>query len=272
MVRKLVSNPLTIIGGAIVLALLVLAIFAPLITHISPTDVNPIDKLQAPSAQHLFGTDEVGRDIFSRVVYGAQISLKISVLVVAIAFPLGTLLGAIAGFAGGAVDQFIMRTTDIFLAFPGIILAMAIAAALGPSIENVLIALSATWWPWYTRIVRASVMPLKQKEFIDSARSLGAGPIRMLFRDILPNAIGPAGVQASLDLGNVILSAAALSFIGLGAQPPSPEWGAMLASSREILREAWWSATFPGIAILITVLGFNLLGDGLRDAFDPRQR
>jgi len=272
MVRRLFSNPLTIIGSIFLLALLVMAIFAPEIAPYNPIMPNPIDKLLPPSGQHLFGTDEVGRDIFSRVVYGARISLKVSVLVVIIAFPVGTLLGAIAGFFGGWIDQTIMRITDIFLAFPGIILAMAIAAALGPSITNVLLALSATWWPWYTRIVRSSVLPLKEIEFVESARALGASRVRILFRDILPNAIAPAGVQASLDLGNVILSAAALSFIGLGAQPPSPEWGAMLASSREILRDAWWSATFPGIAILITVLGFNLFGDGLRDVLDPRQR
>lgn len=272
MLKKIVQNPLTVIGALFVLLLLVLAVFAHNIAPYSPIAVNPLNKLQPPSAAHLFGTDEVGRDIFSRVVYGAQISLKISILVVIIAFPVGTILGAIAGYFGGVVDQFIMRVTDIFLAFPGIILAMAIAAALGPSIQNVLIALSATWWPWYTRIVRSTVMPLKRIEFVESARALGASPMRILFRDILPNAIAPAGVQASLDLGNVILSAAALSFIGLGAQPPSPEWGAMLASSREILRDAWWSATFPGIAILVTVLGFNLFGDGLRDVLDPRQR
>lgn len=272
MLKRLVSSPLTALGFAIIALLFLLAIFAPLIAPYDPTDVNPAFKLRPPSGAHWFGTDEVGRDVFSRIIYGARISLKVGILVVAISFPLGSILGAIAGYFGGITDQIIMRTTDVFLSFPGIILAMSIAAALGPSIENVLLALSIVWWPWYTRIVRASVLPLRNTEFVEASRSLGANPLRILFRDILPNAIAPASVQASLDLGFVILSAAGLSFIGLGAQPPSPEWGAMLASSRQILREAWWAATFPGLSILITVLGFNLFGDGLRDVLDPQQR
>lgn len=272
MIRRITSSPLTVLGLVIVLILLITAAFAPLIATYNPTGVNLLDKLQQPSAAHWFGTDEVGRDIFSRVVYGSRISLKIGLLVVLIAFPVGTILGAIAGYAGGLTDQIIMRLTDIFLSFPGIILAMSIAAALGPSIENVLLALAITWWPWYTRIVRSSVLSLKNSEFIEASRALGTNPLRILIKEIIPNAIAPASIQASLDLGFVILSAAGLSFIGLGAQPPSPEWGAMLSSSREILREAWWAATFPGIAIFITVLGFNLLGDGLRDVLDPKQR
>lgn len=272
MIRRIVSSPLTLVGFIIVFLLLIAAVFAPFIATHSPTEVNLLNKLKGPSAEHWFGTDEVGRDIFSRIIFGARISLKIGLLVVAIAFPVGTILGAIAGYVGGRVDQVIMRLTDIFLSFPGIILAMSIAAALGPSIENVLLALAITWWPWYTRIVRSSVLSIKNSEFIESSRALGANPIRILVKDIIPNSIAPASIQASLDLGFVILAAAGLSFIGLGAQPPSPEWGAMLSSSREILRDAWWAATFPGIAILITVLGFNLLGDGLRDVLDPKQR
>ncbi|WP_370512395.1 nickel transporter permease [Planomicrobium sp. CPCC 101110] len=272
LVRRITSSPLTLLGLIIVLIILVTAAFAPVIATHSPTEVDLLSKLEAPSAEHYFGTDEVGRDIFSRIVYGTRISLRIGLLVVAISFPIGTILGAIAGYIGGRVDQFIMRITDIFLSFPGIILAMSIAAALGPSIENVMLALAATWWPWYTRIVRSSVLSIKHSEYIEANRALGANPFRILFKEIVPNAMAPATIQASLDLGFVILSAAGLSFIGLGAQPPSPEWGAMLSNSREILREAWWAATFPGMAILFTVLGFNLLGDGLNDLLDPKQR
>ncbi|TLS36262.1 nickel transporter permease [Pseudalkalibacillus caeni] len=272
MVRRMINSPLTILGLVLVLLIIITAIFAPVIATHNPTEVNLLSKLEGPSGEHFFGTDEVGRDIFSRIVYGTRISLKIGLLVVLISFPIGTILGAIAGYIGGRIDQIIMRATDIFLSFPGIILAMSIAAALGPSIENVLLALAATWWPWYTRIVRSSVLSLKNSEFIEASRALGANPFRILFKEVIPNAIAPASIQASLDLGFVILAAAGLSFIGLGAQPPSPEWGAMLSSSREIIRDAWWAATFPGIAILITVLGFNLMGDGLRDVLDPKQR
>ncbi|WP_078547766.1 nickel transporter permease [Litchfieldia alkalitelluris] len=272
MVRRILSSPLTVLGFVLVLFIVFMALFAPLIAPHDPLEVNIANKLQPPSGEHFFGTDEVGRDIFSRIIFGARISLKVGLLVVILSFPLGTLLGAIAGYFGGMIDQFIMRTTDIFLSFPGIILAMSIAAALGPSIENVLMALAFVWWPWYTRIVRSSVLSIKNSEFIESAKALGANPFRILFKEVLPNSIAPASIQASLDLGFVILAAAGLSFIGLGAQPPSPEWGAMLSSSRETLREAWWAATFPGLAILFTVLGFNLLGDGLRDILDPKQR
>ncbi|KAA0549868.1 ABC transporter permease [Bacillus sp. BGMRC 2118] len=272
MIRRIVSSPLTVFGFVVVLILLIFAAFAPWIAPHDPLEVDIVNKLQPPSSEHIFGTDEVGRDIFSRVIFGTRISLKIGLLVVVLSFPFGTIVGAIAGYFGGWIDTVIMRTTDIFLSFPGIILAMSIAAALGPSIENVLLALAVVWWPWYTRIVRSSVLSIKNSEFIESARALGASKFRILFKEILPNSIAPASIQASLDLGFVILSAAGLSFIGLGAQPPSPEWGAMLSSSREILREAWWAATFPGLAILVTVLGFNLLGDGLRDILDPKQR
>ncbi|MCJ1909950.1 nickel transporter permease [Planococcus ruber] len=272
LVRRILRSPLSVVGIVLVLIILLTALFAPLIATHSPTEVDLLSKLEAPSAEHYFGTDEVGRDIFSRIVYGTRISLRIGLLVVLISFPIGTILGAVAGYIGGRVDQVIMRITDVFLSFPGIILAMSIAAALGPSIENVMLALAATWWPWYTRIVRSSVLSIKNSEFIEASRALGANPFRILFKEVIPNAIAPATIQASLDLGFVILSAAGLSFIGLGAQPPSPEWGAMLSNSREILRDAWWAATFPGVAILLTVLGFNLLGDGLNDLLDPKQR
>jgi len=214
----------------------------------------------------------MGRDVLSRVVYGARISLRIGLIVVIIAFPFGSILGAIAGFYGGRLDELIMRITDVFLCIPGLILAMAIAAALGPSIQNVLLSLAVVWWPWYTRIVRSVILGLKEQDFVTAARAIGVPHRRIILRHLLPNAIAPATVNATLDIGFVILNAAGLSFIGLGAQPPSPEWGAMLSTSRDILREAWWAATFPGLAILLTVLSFNLLGDAFRDLLDPRLR
>lgn len=267
--RRLVKNPLSLVGLVIVTGMVLIAIMAPRIAPYDPVKPNIKERLQPPSALHLFGTDKIGRDVFSRVLHGTRISLRVGVLVVGIAFPVGTMLGVVAAYYGGHLDNLIMRLTDIFLAIPSLVLAMAIAAALGPSIQNVLLALAFVWWPWYTRIVRSLALQIRESEYVLAARSVGASDLRIIFRHILPNSIGPAVVTATLDLGFVILSAAGLSFIGLGAQPPSPEWGAMLASAREILREAWWAATFPGLAIFVTVLGFNLLGDGFRDATDP---
>jgi peptide/nickel transport system permease protein len=267
--RRLARSPLSLVGLVIVTGMVLVALLAPWIAPHDPVKPNVKDRLQPPSAQYLFGTDKIGRDVFSRVVHGTRISLRVGVMVVGIAFPVGTVLGVVAAYYGGQLDNLIMRLTDVFLAIPSLVLAMAIAAALGPSIQNVLLALAVVWWPWYTRIVRSLALQVRESEYVLAARSVGAGDLRILFRHILPNSIGPAIVTATLDIGFVILSAAGLSFIGLGAQPPSPEWGAMLASAREILREAWWAATFPGLAIFITVLGFNLLGDGFRDATDP---
>lgn len=269
--NQLQKKPLGLIGLGIISIVVCIAIFANWVAPHDPYKINLKLRLQPPSIpHHLFGTDRLGRDIFSRILYGTRISLRISCIVVALAFPLGTVIGAIAGFAGGLVDEVIMRITDIFFSIPGLILAMAIAAALGPSIDNVILALVVVWWTWYARLSRGSVLQVKELEYVEAARAIGNSNTKLLFRHILPNCLGPVIINATLDFGFVTLSAAGLSFIGLGAQPPSPEWGTMLSESRVILREAWWAATFPGLAILFTVLGFNLFGDALRDVLDPR--
>jgi peptide/nickel transport system permease protein len=265
-------HPLALAGLAIILGLTIIAIFAPWLTPYDPLSVDLSEKLREPSLGHMFGTDDLGRDILSRVIAGSSISLRIAITVVAFAFTLGTTLGVVAGFYGGAVDEVIMRVTDTFLSIPSLILALVIAAALGPSLYNLMLSICATWWPWYTRLARGETLSVREKQYTESARMVGVSDFRLLFRHILPNCLSPVIVNASMDMGFVILTAAGLSFIGLGAQPPMPEWGAMLSLGRGYLREAWWVATFPGLAILITVLGFNLLGDGLRDILDPKLR
>jgi peptide/nickel transport system permease protein len=263
------------VGLAIIVALLLLAIFGPLFVPY-PDDVtgalNITERLKPPSAEHLFGTDQAGRDVFTRVIAGARVSLLAGLVVIVLAFTVGTLLGAVAGFFGGRVGELIMRTTDIFLTIPDLILAMAFAAALGPGLFNVMIAVSLVWWPGYCRLARANVVALRDSQFAESARSIGASQGRVLFSHILPNAFPTILVKASMDIGFAVLTTAALGFIGLGTQPPTPDWGVMIADGRKYLREAWWFSTFPGIAILLTVLAFNLLGDGLRDVLDPRAR
>ena len=230
------------------------------------------EKLDPPSWQHWFGTDQVGRDVFTRVIVGARVSLVAGVVVIILALTIGTLLGAVAGFFGGRLGEGIMRTTDIFLTIPDLILAMAFAAALGPGLLNVMIAVSLVWWPGYCRLARANVIALKDSQFAEAAQSIGASRGRVLFSHVLPNAFPTILVKASMDIGFAVLTTAALGFIGLGTQPPTPDWGVMIADGRKYLREAWWFSTFPGIAILLTVLAFNLLGDGLRDVMDPRAR
>ncbi|MCC6312788.1 MAG: ABC transporter permease, partial [Thermomicrobiales bacterium] len=220
----------------------------------------------------LFGTDQVGRDVFTRVVVGARVSLLAGLTVIALALVIGTVLGAIAGFFGGWLGEAIMRVTDVFLTIPDLILAMAFAAALGPGLFNVMIAVSLVWWPGYCRLARANVVALRNAQFAEAAQSRGASRSRVLFSHVLPNAFPTILVKASMDIGFAVLTTAALGFIGLGSQPPTPDWGAMISDGRKYLREAWWFSTFPGIAILLTVLAFNLLGDGLRDVFDPRAR
>lgn len=252
--------------------MVLVALFAPVIAPHDPRQVDLPNRLKAPSLDHPLGTDEMGRDVLSRVIYGARVSLSISVQVVALTFPFGALLGAAAGFFGGWIDEALMRITDIFLAVPGIILAMAISASLGPSLQNAMISLMIIWWPWYARVTRSMVLQVREMEYVEAARSGGLDSWVILLKHVIPNALAPALVNASLDLGFVILNAAGLSFIGLGAQPPTPEWGAMLSTSREFLREGWWASAFPGLAILITVLAFNLVGDGFRDMMDPRMR
>ena len=270
--RSLRKSPLAVLGLVIIGFLVVLAIFAPLLAPYSPTKMHLSERLSPPSSKYLFGTDDVGRDILSRVIYGSRISLRICTLVVGVTIGIGTILGIISGYWGGWLDELIMRISDVFLAFPALILAMAIAAALGPSLENVIIAMVAIWWPRYARVTRGQVLVLREIDYIVAARAVGVHNRRIIMRHILPNCISPVLVQATLDMGEVLLTAATLSFIGFGAQPPTPEWGAMISLGRNYLRDNWWYATFPGLAILLTVIGFNLLGDAARDILDPRLR
>lgn len=260
------------IGIAIILMLSLTAFFAPYIAPYDPLEINPPERLKAPSSTHICGTDTAGRDIFSRIIYGSRISIQIGITVVLMAAIFGSIVGFISGYFGGKIDNIIMRVTDVFFSIPYLVLAMAIAAALGPSLINTMISLAIVWWPIYTRITRAQALQIRELTFVEVSKGLGARPYWIIWKHILPNSLSPVIVQASLDFGNAIMYAAALSFIGLGAQPPTAEWGAMISTGRNFLRDSWWFPTFPGIAILITVMGFNLLGDGLRDIFDPKQR
>ena len=229
-------------------------------------------KLQAPSAAHWFGTDEVGNDVYTRVILGAGVSLQIGLIITMVAALLGVPLGIIAGHAGGRVGEVIMRVTDVFLSVPALVLALAVVGALGPGIVNAMIALSLVWWPGYVRLVQAKTLALGQETFVEAARASGAGRLRIVLVHLLPNCVSPIVVKASMDMGAAILAAASLGFIGLGAQPPYPEWGAMISHGRNYLPTWWWYSAFPGLAIYLTVLGFNLVGDGLRDLLDPKSR
>jgi peptide/nickel transport system permease protein len=268
------GNGLLWLGAAIALALVVIAVFAPLIAPF-PGDAgsatHPVDSFLAPSSQHWFGTDAVGRDVFSRVLYGARISLTIAVLVILFSLVVGIPLGIAAGYFGGVVDQVLMRVTDVFLAFPALLLALALASVLSPSVSNATLAIAVTWWPWYARLARGQAASVAGRPFIESCRALGISPFRTLLRHVLPNSVTPVIVQASLDVGGVILTAAALSFLGLGAQDPTPEWGLMVSEGQAYFTTQWWLVTFPGVAILVAALAFNLVGDGLRDRLDPRR-
>jgi peptide/nickel transport system permease protein len=270
-VRRIWHNRSAALGGALVLAWLLIALLAPLIAPYSPTAQKVTNRLKPPSAQHWFGTDELGRDVFSRVLHGARVSLPVALAVVAMTGTVGILLGSVAGYAGGLTDEVIMRVADAVLAFPSLILAIAITAALGPGLLNAALAIALVLWPEYARLVRSQVIALREMEFVSAATALGASPWRNLFVHILPNALPLMLVKISLDMGNAILLAASLSFVGLGAVPPTPEWGAMVAAGRHKFFE-WWIATFPGLAIFTAVVGFNFLGDGLRDLLDPRLR
>ena len=268
------SNPLLAAGGAISALIVIIAVLAPLIAP-DPGDAgsatHPFAVLKAPSAHHWFGTDQVGRDILSRVIYGARVSPLVALFVLLIACAVGIPLGIAAGYFGGWLDDVIMRLTDIVLAFPALLLALALAALLPPSMTSLTIAISATWWPWYTRLIRGQAASVAGRPYIESCRALGISRRRIIFRHILPNAITPLIVQVSLDVGGVILTASALSFLGLGAQDPTPDWGLMVSEGQTYFTTDWWVVTFPGLAILITAFAFNLLGDGLRDLLDPRR-
>ncbi len=265
-------NPLALLGLGIVVLLVVMALVAPLLAHGDPSAQDLSRRLRPPSAAFWFGTDELGRDIYTRILYGARITLGIVGLVVIIVAPIGLLVGCLAGYLGGFVDTVLMRVTDIFLAFPRLILALAFVAALGPGIENAIIAISLTAWPPYARIARAETMLLRESDFINAARLLGAGPWRIVFLHVMPLCLSSLIVRVTLDMAGIILTAAGLGFLGLGAQPPSPEWGAMISAGRKFVLDQWWVAAFPGLAICVVSLGFNLLGDGLRDVLDPKQR
>lgn len=255
--------------------LALLAIVAPWVIPY-PNDIvtgnDPAHSLASPSLQHLFGTDELGRDLFSRVVYGTRVSLQAALVTVFFAVIIGSVLGAIAGAKGGWIDEIIMRITDIFLSFPPLLLSITIAALMGPSLMNAKIAIVIAWWPWYTRLVRGQAISVREKQFSKAAEAIGTSQIKIIFRHIVPNCISPVIIQASMDMGAVILALAGLSFLGLGAQPPMPEWGLMINTSRNYFITAPWYSLFPGIAMFITVLSFNLLGDGIREILDPKTR
>ncbi len=270
--RALLRNPLTVVGLVIILALLLTAAFAPWIAPYDPLQGELKARLLPPSAAHWMGTDELGRDIFSRVVHGARITLFIVLLVAIISAPLGLIIGAVSGYFGGVADRIIMGITDIFLSMPRLILALAFVAALGPGIENAVIAIAITAWPVYARLARAETLTIRKAEFIAAVRMQGASHGRIILRHILPLCMSSTIVRVTLDMAGIILTAAGLGFLGLGAQPPLPEWGAMISRGRAFILDQWWVATMPGFAIVIVSLGFCLFGDGLRDVLDPRQR
>ncbi|MFQ5795979.1 MAG: ABC transporter permease [Candidatus Bipolaricaulia bacterium] len=271
-IRRFKRDPLSWVGLTIVGLLALIAITGTYWVPYPDDAVGAIhvrERFEPPNSKHLFGTDNMGRDVFTRVVLGTRISLAVGAIILVVAITIGTLLGSIAGYYGGWIGEGIMRFTDLMLTIPGIFLALAIAAALGPGVINATLALSVTWWPGYCRLVHAQVLAARENFHVEAARSIGASNRRIISRHILPNILPAVIVKASMDFGFAVLSLAALGFIGVGAQPPSPEWGAMVAFGRRFLPQFWWSSTFPGLAMFLTVLGFNLLGDGLRDMLDP---
>ncbi len=270
MVRRLWRKGSARIGGGIILLLILTAILAPFIATHDPYEMNIIGRLEAPGGENFLGTDEMGRDLFSRIVYGSRITLQIGIISVGISLVAGTLLGLLSGYLGGTFDLLFMRLVDILMAFPGFILALGIVAVLGPSLQNAMIAVGISGIAGYIRTVRGSTLEIKQEVYIEAIKAQGAKNKRILFRHILPNIISPVLVMATLQFPAAILSAAGLSFIGLGAQPPTPEWGALLVRSRVYVELAPWLVNFPGLAILFSVLGFNLLGNAVRDVFDPK--
>ncbi len=265
-------NHLMVVGTSIIVFLLLVAAVAPLLATHDPYEQILPDRLLPPSTQHYFGTDSLGRDIYSRVVYGSRVTLTIAFLVAAISTPLGLVIGVLAGYFGGALDEILMRFSDVFLAFPKLILAIAFAAALGPGVENAIVAISVANWPSYARLARAETLNVRNNDYIQVIRSMGASNLRIMVGHITPMCLSSMIVRLSLDMGTIILTAAGLGFLGLGAQPPVPEWGLMVSDGRQFLVDQWWVSTLPGFAILIVVMGFNLMGDGFRDILDPHQR
>ncbi|MBL8089264.1 MAG: ABC transporter permease [Anaerolineales bacterium] len=273
-VAVIVRDPLALISTVIIILFIFTALFAKQIAPYPEEGAgrtNASNSLLAPSAEHPLGTDKLGRDLLSRILVGARPALIIPIGVVFFAVLIGAPLGALAGYKGGWLDEVIMRITDLFLAFPSLLLAMAIASALGRGLDKAAIALVISWWPWYTRIARGVAVSLKERYFVEAAQAVGVKDAVIIVRHILPNTISPILVQATVDLGTVILAMGGLAFLGLGTQPPSPDWGLMVSEGRELILNQWWVATYPGLAIFIVVLAFNLLGDTLRDIFDPRQ-
>ncbi|HKV43366.1 MAG TPA: ABC transporter permease [bacterium] len=270
--RRMRHSTNLVVGASILVLVVGSAVFAAQIAPYNPIDQAFADQLRAPSPAHFFGTDEFGRDIFSRVIYGARIALVIGVLADGIAALLGILLGVVSGYFGGRVDSAIMRVVDVMLAFPYLLLAMIVVAILGPSLTNAMIAIGIVYTPQFARLVRGAVLAIREQEFVEAAGAVGAGAVRILARHIVPNILSPIIVMATLTVGFTIVETAGLSFLGLGASPPTPEWGSMLATGRSFMLTSPWIATFPGLAILVTVVGFNLVGDGLRDLLDPRLR
>ena len=268
-------NKLSLTALIILVLLIVGALLAPYIIPY-PEDLADAThtqiKLQAPSLEHLMGTDELGRDIFSRVVYGARVSLSAALAAVGLSLVIGIPLGAIAGSFGGWVDNLIMRITDVFLSFPPLLLAIAMVAVMGSSLNNAILAIALSWWPWYTRLIRGQAISVKERKFVQAAETIGTGRMKIIFKHIIPNCISPVIVQASMDIGGVILTVASLSFLGLGAQLPTPEWGLMISMGRRFFPDSWWYCIFPGLAIFVTVLCFNLLGDAIREILDPKTR
>jgi peptide/nickel transport system permease protein len=265
-------NVLFVFGAVLFILVVLGAIFAPWIAPYDPIAINFLDKLQGPNLHHLMGTNELGQDIFSQVLYGARTSMMVGVVVVSLAVAIGVPIGLLAGYFGGWIDASLMRISDVFLAFPPLLLPIAITAALGTGLFNAMVALAVSWFPWYCRIVRGAVIRINSELYISAARAMGVSNIRIMLRHALPNSLTPIIVQGSMDFGYSILAAASLSFIGIGAQPPTPEWGLMAALSRTRFIDSWWTVAFPGVAIFVTVLAVNLVGDGIRDTLDPKQQ
>jgi len=265
-------NVLFVLGLTLFLLIVLAAIFAPLIAPYDPVAINFADKLSPPTWQHLMGANELGQDVFSQVLFGARTSLMVGVVVISLAIAIGVPIGLLSGYFGGRLDTALMRVSDVFLAFPPLLLPIAITAALGTGLFNAMAALAVSWFPWYSRIVRGAVMRVKSELYISAARAMGVSNVRIMLRHALPNSLTPIIVQGSMDFGYAILAAASLSFIGIGAQPPTPEWGLMAALSRDRFLDNWWTVAFPGLAIFVTVLAVNLVGDGVRDTLDPKHQ
>ena len=265
-------NVLFVLGSTLFLLIVLAAIFAPLIAPYDPVAINFADKLSPPTWQHLMGANELGQDVFSQVLFGARTSLMVGVVVISLAIAIGVPIGLLAGYFGGRLDTALMRVSDVFLAFPPLLLPIAITAALGTGLFNAMAALAVSWFPWYSRIVRGAVMRVKNELYISAAHAMGVSNVRIMLRHALPNSLTPIIVQGSMDFGYAILAAASLSFIGIGAQPPTPEWGLMAALSRDRFLDNWWTVAFPGLAIFVTVLAVNLVGDGVRDTLDPKHQ